>query len=173
MSRRNWLIVSLVVLFIGIVVLVTAIFVPQGTNPAYAVALDYVLHVGRGEEASAQALLAPELQAYVAENCPEGRVTACIEAYIPDEWGKFLNAVYRRSQPDGREAWDVQLIATYERGQGFSGVCIYARTEKDPASTGAQYADWRVTRWSGWVSCDDPNTRLLDLIRPEAVHSAP
>jgi hypothetical protein len=172
MPRRAW-IVALIAAFVGLVVLLTAALVPQQTNPAYQVALNFVHHAARAEDEQASALLSEELRAYVAQNCRASLVSFCVDAYLPDEWGGFLSAVFRRAQPDGPHAWDVQLIATYAQGQGFSGVCIYTRVEKDPASSGALAADWRVTRWSGWASCDDPNTRLGQLIGPDAPNRAP
>lgn len=172
MSRRTWIAVFIAA-FIGLVVLLTAALVPQQLNPAYQVALDFVHQAARAEDEQASALLSAELRAYVADNCRKGLVSACIDDYLPDEWGGFLSAVFRRAQPDGPHAWDVQIIATYAQGQGFSGVCIYARAEKDPSSSGAQASDWRVTRWSGWTSCDDPNTRLGRLIGPDAPNRAP
>ncbi|MCS6835566.1 MAG: hypothetical protein NZ750_06065 [Anaerolineae bacterium] len=172
MSRRPWLVV-LIAAFVGSAVLLTAVLVPQQLNLAYQVALDFVYHAARAEDGQASALLGDELRAYVAQNCRDGLVSACIDDYLPDEWGGFVSAVFRRAQPDGPHAWDVQLIATYAEGQGFSGVCIYARAEKDSASSGAQASDWRITRWSGWASCDDPNTRLGQLVGPDAPNRAP
>lgn len=142
-----------------VVVLITALLVPQQTSPAFAVAVDFALAAGKGDDTTATAALSPDLQAYVQENCPEGSVSACVKRFTPPEWGNFLNAVFRRAQPDGADAWDILLLATYAESQGFSGVCIYTRTERVKDNT------WHVTRWAGWMSCDAPNAGLSDLIR--------
>ena len=151
-----WLVGTIMALVV--VVVTTALLVPQQTNLAFATAIDFVNTAGRGEDAAALSHLSTELQEYVAQNCPDGSVAACIDAYTPAEWGGFLNAVFRRAQPDGQNAWDVQLVATYAEGQGFSGVCIYNRVERDDPE-----ASWQVVRWAGWVSCDLPNSGLSSL----------
>lgn len=140
-----------------IVVVLTALLVPQNLHPAYAAAVEFVNAAGRGDDDMAMQHLSPPLQTYVADNCADGRVSACIDAYTPSEWGGFLNAVYRRAQPDGPDAFDIALIATYEEGQGFSGVCIYNRAERVNGDT------WQIVRWAGWVSCDLPNSGLSQL----------
>ncbi len=155
-------------LAVGFIILVlliaaTALFVPHQTNPAFAAAVTFVVAAGKGDDDAAVALLSPQLRAYVAENCPEGSVSACIKAYTPAEWGAFLNAVFRRAQPDGQHAWDVLLLATYAENQGFSGVCIYARSERKQGNT------WHITRWAGWMSCDAPNAGLSALINDPTV----
>lgn len=160
-------------LVIGLAVFVlliaaTALLVPQQTNPAFAAAVSFVTAAGKGDDAAASALLSPELRTYVAENCPEGSVSACVKAYTPTEWGAFLNAVFRRAQPDGQDAWEVLLLATYAENQGFSGVCIYTRSER------VQGDEWQITRWAGWMSCDAPNAGLSALIsNPNVPNRAP
>jgi len=161
-QRGRWLVYAvLAIIALVIVIVVTALLVPQGTNPAYAAAIHFVNAAGRGDDALAASQLSAELRAYVHENCPEGRVAACIESYTPPAWGNFLNAVFRRAQPDGPDAWDILLLATYEEEQGFSGVCIYNRAER-----GAD--GWRITRWSGWVSCALPDAGLSSLAQNDA-----
>ena len=160
LSRNHWL---GIVAFIGVVVVTTALLVPQGTNPAYAVALDFVQAAGKGDDEAAMRALSPNLQAWVGDNCPEGSVSRCIRDYAPAEWGSFLNAVFRRAQPDGNRAWDIQFVASYAEGQGFSGVCIYARSEQKADES------WHVVAWSGWVSCDAPNSGLRSLISDPSV----
>lgn len=165
-NRLPLLIVGAVII-IAVVVVLTALLVPQQLSPAYAAAVDFVNAAGNGEDETALALLSDELQAHVADNCPDG-LSACIDAYTPPEWGGFLNAVFRRAQPDGPDAFDILLLATYEEGQGFSGVCIYNRAERAADET------WQIVRWSGWVSCDLPNAGLSALASdPDAPNRAP
>jgi hypothetical protein len=52
-------------------------------------------------------------------------------------------------------AYDVDLIATYAEGRGFSGVCIYQRMEQD--AEGA----WRVAGYAGFISCGDAESRNM------------
>jgi len=165
------LIIAFVVTLFGLIAL-SLFLVPQDTNPAFAQAVAFTRVVLRGEEDAAVAYLSPELAAYGVANCPDGRVTACIDGYIPDEWGGLVDVVYRRSVPqDSGRAWDIQTIATFERGQGFSGVCIYLRAENP---TPSQADGWVITRWAGWVSCDVGNKGLDDLrTNPDAPNHAP
>lgn len=155
---------------LGLVVLITALLIPEQTNRAFATAVNFVNAAGNGEDDAALALTGEVLGRYVANQCPQGSIAACIDAYIPDEWGDFLNAIFRRAQPDGPNAWDVQVLATYAEDQGFSGVCIYTRVERDPQAT---EETWAVTRWSGWVSCDLPEAGLSTLRSRSAPNAAP
>ena len=159
--------VTLAAIGVLIVVVVTLLLTPQETNPAYAAAITFVNTSGQGEDSEAMAQLSPALQAYVSENCEDGSVSACIATYTPPDWGEFLNAVFRRAQPDGRDAWDILLLATYAENQGFSGVCIYNRAERVADDT------WQITRWSGWISCDLPNSGLSSLLQPGSPNEAP
>jgi hypothetical protein len=153
--------------FVVIVVVVTALLTPASV-PAYDAAVSFVQAAGRGDDNAASALLTPELRAWVAQNCRDGSVAACVDDYTPPEWGGMLSAVFRRAQPDGPQAFNIQIIATYEDNQGFSGVCIYTRTERQPDDR------WLVARWSGWFSCDEPLSGLDDLIdNPSVPHRAP
>lgn len=158
--RRIWIIVA-VALTLTLVALIalTAVLTPGALNPAFDIALkftDAVLETR--DDAAAASVLSPQLAAWVDANCPEG-VSACIQAYIPDEWGGFVDAVYRRSIPDGKIAWDVQVIATFDEKltAGFSGVCIYLRVV-DAGTDG-----WQIDRWAGWTSCDEPNAGLEQM----------
>ncbi|MFW5772078.1 MAG: hypothetical protein ACOCZH_02055 [Phototrophicaceae bacterium] len=152
-----------VVAIIGLIAL-TLVLTPERAKPAYAAAVDFMNAAGTGNDATAYALLTPTMQDYVDANCPEGSVSACIAAYTPDEWGALIRdgaAVFRRARRDG-DAFDVQLVATYEEGQGFAGVCIYHRMEEmEPGA-------WRVAGWSGFVSCDEPGSGLDGLSAPDA-----
>jgi hypothetical protein len=153
------------IMVIGIAfVAVTILFAPQESDH-YAVALQFMEAAGKGDDDTAFALLSDDMQAYVRENCPDGSVSACIEAYIPDDWGRLLSTVFRRAAPDG-ENWDVQLIATYAENEGFSGVCIYHRMERD--ETGA----WKVFGWAGFISCGDSASRDM-ANNPDAPNRAP
>ena len=163
---------AIVLMFIIIVVTVTAIFVPAETNPAYTAAITFVEAAGSGNEAAARTVVSPQLIAYAEAECRDGRIVDCIADYTPPEWGDFLSGVFRRAQMNGpdddrQSAWDIQLIATYEEGQGFSGVCIYNRAERQPDDT------WQIVRWSGWVSCDRPDAGLAQLAAADAPNAAP
>lgn len=148
-----------------------------GLDPAFAAAVDFAEEAGKAAGASADArvmpMLSDALHAYVENNCPNGGVAACVEAYTPPEWGDMLSAVFRRAEPDGANAWDVLVIATYEAGQGFSGVCIYARVERLASPDGDAYDGWRVARWSGFISCDEPHAGLSALAGDDAPNRAP
>ncbi len=165
MGSRTLVILGVVFVLVvmGLIALTLAL-TPENTHPAYDAAVRFMNAAGEGDEETALALLGADLQAYVAANCDS--VTACIDDYTPPEWGDLIAAVYRRSRPDGL-AWDVQLVATYEEGQGFAGVCIYHRMEEVADD------EWRVMAWSGFVSCDDPDSGLSDLRRTDAVNRAP
>ncbi|QPC82910.1 hypothetical protein G4Y79_00630 [Phototrophicus methaneseepsis] len=169
MGKMNPVMIAGVLLALVIVVIVTALLVPQQTNPAYASAVDFVKAAGSGDDAEAMSHLSDTLVAYVAENCRDGSVSACVDDYTPAEWGSFLNAVFRRAQPDGPNAWDILLLGTWEEGQGFSGVCIYTRAERPDTSSDA----WEIVRWSGFVSCDLPNAGLSGLAQDDAPNRAP
>ena len=169
MRKLNPVVVVGVLLALVAVVIITALLVPQETNPAFASAIEFVNAAGKGDDETAMSHLSTALQSYVADTCPDGSVSACVDAYTPPEWGDFLNAVYRRAQPDGPNAWDVQLIATWEEGQGFSGICIYNRVERPDEQSDV----WEIVRWSGFVSCDLPNAGLSGLAQDDAPNRAP
>lgn len=148
-----------------IVVVVTLAFVPSQTNPAFAAAEQFARAAGQGDDAAALALLSDEMQAYVAANCPDGSVAACVDAFTPPEWGAMKSAVYRRATPDGA-AWDVDIISHYEADRGASGVCIYQRMEQNAAG------EWRVAGWAGFIHCGDPASRSM-AGNPDAPNRAP
>ncbi|NJL57399.1 hypothetical protein HC928_21370 [bacterium] len=141
---------------------------PASLHPAYAAAEAFMNAAGTGDDATALPLLSDDLQAYVREMCPGGRVSACIDAYIPPEWGGLIKAIYRRAIPSaGSRAFDILLVATYEEGIGFSGVCIYHRAEE------VLPGDWRITAWAGFLHCEEPAADLSRLRRTDAVNRAP
>jgi len=167
-SRTLLLIGGATVIAVVILIGMTLVLVPE-SEPHFEVAIDFMNAAGTGDDAAALPLLSDDLQAYVAQNCPDGSVSACILGYTPPEWGQLVRdgaAVYRRSIPD-EGAWDIQLVATYEEGQGFAGVCIYHRTEE------VQPGDWRVTAWAGFISCDAPDSGLASLRQPTAPNRVP
>jgi hypothetical protein len=168
--RRTWILAGVALLVtLGVLIALTTVLVPGNLSPAYAAAVDFTdAALERRDDAAATALLSPELAAWVGENCPDG-VSECIHAYIPDEWGDFVDAVYRRSIPDGANAWDVQVIATFDERltEGFSGVCIYLRAER------AEAERWHITRWSGWVSCAEEDGLENLRSNPDAPNRAP
>ena len=163
MSRP--VLITLIVLgSIATVVVVTAALTPSQLNPAFAAAVAFVEAAERGEDEAAAALMSPELAAWAQANCPDGRISACVQAYTPEAWGDLISAVFRRAAPDGPD-WDVDLIATYQHDQGFSGVCIYTRME--PAESG-----WQVAEYAGFAWCGDPGTRNM-AANPSAPNRAP
>jgi hypothetical protein len=166
MSRQRWIWIGLsLALALVIVIAVTLALTPQETNPAFAVAVDFMNAAGKGDDLAALPLLSNELQAWVQSNCPNARVSACIQSYTPPEWGGLMSAVFRRAAPDGA-AWNVDLIATYEKDRGFSGVCSAFRVEADASGR------WRIQRWAGFIWCGDPASRNM-LSNPNAPNHAP
>lgn len=149
---------------LALVVLITAALTPSQLNPAFAAAVAFAEAAERGDDDAANRLMSPELAAWAAANCPDGRVSTCVQAYTPDEWGDLISAVFRRATPDG-EAWDVDLIATYQHEQGFSGVCIYLRMEPENDA-------WQVAGYAGFAWCGDPATRTM-ASNPAAPNRAP
>ncbi len=148
-----------------VVIVVTLLLVPAETNPAFDTAVTFVNAAGKGDDATALPLLDETLQAYVEANCPDSSVSACIMGYIPPEWGGLISAVYRRSAPDG-DAWNVDMIATYENDRGVSGVCSHIRVE--PTAAG----EWQVAGWAGFIWCGDPVSRNM-ASNPDAPNRAP
>jgi hypothetical protein len=170
MNRKSTLIILIATICaVVVIVALTLMLTPEKTNPAFKTATDFMNAAGTGDADAAYALLSPEMQDYVTDNCPNGNVSDCILSYTPPEWGRLNGegaAVYRRSIQDG-DAWDIQLIATYEEGDGFSGVCIYHRVEEIATD------DWRVTAWAGFITCDEANAGLDRLRRENAPNRAP
>lgn len=167
MNRRVMIFVGGAIgLMIIAIIALSLVFTPEDSNPAFAVAVDFANAVGKGDDATAQDLMGDALQAYVVENCPNGSASACVDDYTPPEWGDMLSAVYRRSRPLGRD-WEVLLVATYEEEQGFSGVCLYTYLQEVAED------DWRVTAWSGFVSCDGDASGIEGLSQDDAPNHAP
>jgi hypothetical protein len=177
MKSRLPLIIALVVIIVltAIIVVASLALTPSALTPAYAVAVDFTNAAVKGEEAVAAPLVDFNLTGFAAENCADGRVSACIQSYAPEAWGGLISAVFRRSIPDGPDAWDIQLVATYEHDKGFSGVCIYNRVERFAALASANdgYDGWRVTRWSGFIPCDDARSGIQQLRTADAPNRAP
>lgn len=173
-NRTIWIGLAIAAAVIVLIVALTAALTPQQTHPAYAAALAFADAAGKGDDDAAFALLAPPLQDYVTANCPDGSISACVDAYTPPEWGGFQSIVFRRAVPDsstnengtGVTAYDVDLIGTWAQDKGFSGVCVYTRVEQNDSGA------WLVTRYAGWVSCGDAESR--DMARnPDAPNRAP
>lgn len=163
--RRIFWIAGLALAGVIAVVLITLALTPAQTHPAFAAAAQFANAAGKGDDATAFALLNDQMQAYVQANCPDGSVSACVESFTPPEWGELVSAVFRRSAPDG-DAWDVDLIATYERDTGASGVCIYHRMEQDAGG------NWRVAGWAGYIWCGDARSRMM-ATNPDTPNRAP
>lgn len=145
----------------------TLFLTPEEAHPAYAVAVAFVSAAARGEEDTAHPLLSAALQDYVRANCPQGRVSGCIQSYTPADWGGLLAAEFRRAIPDGDAAFDILLVATYAEYTGFSGVCIYQRVEETAAGR------WQVAGWSGFIHCGEPNAGLQQLRTSDAPNRVP
>lgn len=167
--KRKWIlpvgaIVVLAIIAVVFLILATAVFDPN-TNPAYKAAGDFVRAAFAGADETALPLLDETLQAYVAANCPDGSVSACILSYIPPEWGDIQVLTYRRSVPDGI-AWNVEWIASFAQDVGASGVCIFTRVEPDPMGA------WKVLEWAGFIHCGDPASRNM-ATNPDTPNRAP
>lgn len=150
-SKKLLWIVLAVAAGVTLLVIVSLALTPP-TTPAFDAAVRFANAAGNGDDATAFALLSPQVQEYVSANCPDGSVSACIRGYTPPEWGNLVSAVFRRAAPDGQN-WDVQVIATYQYEEGFSGVCIYLRMETNTEG------QWQVTEWAGYISCGDAASR--------------
>jgi hypothetical protein len=150
-SKRLFWIAIAIVASVIILIFASLSLTPQ-TSPAFDAAVRFANAAGTGDDDTAFALLSPELQEYVRANCPDGSVSACVRSYTPPEWGDFQSGVFRRAAPIGQH-WDVQVIATYQFAEGFSGVCIYLRMESTAEN------QWQVTEWAGFISCGDGASR--------------
>jgi hypothetical protein len=148
------MVVILVIVSIGVLIAATAVFEPEETNPAYRTAGDFVRAALSGMDSTALPLLDAETQAYVAANCPDASVSACVQAYIPPEWGEVQVVSFRRAAPDV-EAWNVDWIASFAQDVGASGVCIYTRVENQGDN------QWRIAGWAGFIHCGDPASRNM------------
>lgn len=162
-KRLLWIALALVTSVI-IIILVSLSLTPQ-TSPAFDVAVRFANAAASGDDDTAFATLSPQLQEYVRTNCPDGSVSACVQSYIPPEWGNFQSAVFRRAAPVGQN-WDVQVIASYQFAEGGSGVCIYVKMES------VADAQWQVTEWAGFISCGDPASRDM-ATNPETPNRVP
>ena len=165
-QRAIILLVVITLVVVAGIIGMTLVLTPEETNPAVDVAVEFANAAGQGDDDVAFALLGEDLQAYVLENCPDASVSACIDDYTPPEWGDMISSVYRRNRPVGRD-WEILLISTYEEDQGFAGVCIFTYVEEVTED------DWRVTSWSGFVSCDGSNSGIGGLSQPDAPNRAP
>jgi hypothetical protein len=141
------LVAAILVVIVGIII-ATLFLTPAETNPANAAALAFVDAAARGDDATASRYLSDELLTWVAANCPDGSVSACVAGYIPPEWGAYQAMVFRRAAPDG-DGYHIDLIGTWALERGFSGVCVYTNVQP-------QAGAWKVTRWAGFVWCGEP-----------------
>lgn len=155
MSSRQVLWIGLSAIVVVGIIVVSLVLTPQATNPAFDVATTFMNAAGVGDESTAFPLLNTAMQEWVGANCPDGQASACVQGYIPPEWGKLIKAVFRRAAPDGEQAWDVELIATYEKDTGASGVCSYFRMEQEADET------WRIAGWAGFMWCGDARSRNM------------
>lgn len=153
------------VIALSIIVAVAIALTPGQTNPAFATAVTFVEAAGKGDDATALAQLDNTLRTYVADHCPNGSVSACVQSYTPPDWGQMIGATFRRAAPDGAN-WDVEVISNYAAGTGASGVCIYTRVQPNGAG------GWQVSRWAGWLHCSDPGARNM-ATNPATPNRAP
>lgn len=166
MKKSLPLIIVGIITAILILVVVTAALTPAQTSPAFAAAEAWGNAAARGQEAIAVQHEGEALREWAAVNCPEGRVSACVQALFPPEWGEFISVLYRRAVPDGDRAWDVELIGSFQRDDGGSGICVYTRVEQNDAGV------WLVEAYAGWVWCGDPASRNM-ADNPDAPNRAP
>ena len=150
-KRSLWIALA-VIGVIAVLVLVAVAVTPPQTNPAFSVAAAFANAAGHGDDVAALPLLGTDLAQAIAEKCKDGKPSSCIQGYAPSEWGALENAVFRRVVPDGA-AWDIEVIATYEKDKGASGVCSTFHV--------TQYPDgqWKIDRWAGFIWCGDPRSR--------------
>lgn len=149
--RSLWIGLAILAVIALSVLLVVAVTPPQ-TNPAFEVAAAFVNAAGHGDDTTALPLLGTDLSKAVATTCKDGKPSSCVEGYAPPEWGAMQHAVFRRAVPDGT-AWDIEVIATYEKDKGASGVCSSFHV--------TQYPDgqWKIDRWAGFLWCGDSRSR--------------
>ena len=150
--RRSLWIGLAILAMVGVLVLVVVAITPPQTNPAFEVAAAFANAAGHGDDAAALPLLGTDLQLAVQNLCMDGKPSACIQGYAPPEWGVLQHAVFRRAVPDGA-AWDIEVIATYEKDKGASGVCSYFHVSQYPNG------QWKIDRWAGFIWCGDPRSR--------------
>lgn len=166
MSRRTLIILITTFMLIAALIIISSLaLTPQETNPAVDVAVTFWNAAEQGEDAVALPLLSPVMQEWVAANCPNGSVSACIQEYSPPEWGSLLSAVFRRSAPVG-PIWNVDVIATYELETGVSGVCAHFRVEQTNSGI------WQITEWAGFLWCGDATSRNM-ATNPETPNRVP
>jgi hypothetical protein len=166
MKFRMVIIIGLVALVaaIAVIALIATQLTPQATNPAFTAAVDFVNAAGAGDDTTALALLDEEMRAYVAENCPNGSPSACIQSYAAPDWGKLVTAVFRRAAPDGTN-WDVEVIAHHETSVGASGICSMIRVAPNGEN-------WQVAGWAGFIHCGEPQSRDM-ATNPDTPNRAP
>ena len=153
--RSLWVGIGLAVLavLVALILIAVATTTPQ-SNSAFEVAAAFANAAGHGDDVTASSLLGTDLYKAVVTTCKYGKPSGCLQGYIPPEWGTLENAVFRRAVPDGKD-WDIEVIATYEKARGASGVCSYFHV--------SQYPDgqWKIERWAGFLWCGDPRSRNM------------
>lgn len=163
--RRSLGIGLVIIAIIAALVLVAIALTPPQTHPAFDVAQTFANAAGHGDDAIAFPLLGTDLSKAVTATCKDGKPSACVQGYIPLEWGALENAVFRRAIPDGA-AWDVEVIATYEKDKGASGVCSYFHVTQDVDG------QWKIDRWAGFLWCGDSRSRDM-ATNPDTPHRMP
>lgn len=150
--KRSLWIGLVIIAVVAAVVLIAVALTPPQTNPAFDVAASFANAAGHGNDEKALPLLSAELANAVADKCQDGKPSGCVMGYAPTEWGGMETAVFRRAVPDG-SAWDIEVIATYEKDKGASGVCSYFHVSQ------AADGQWKIDRWAGFIWCGDPRSR--------------
>ena len=149
--RSLWIGLAVIVVLAVIILALVATNTPQ-TNPAFEVAANFANAAGHGDDAAALPLLSSNLAQAVASTCKDGKPSACVQGYAPPEWGALEHAVFRRAVPNDAD-WDIEVIATYEKDKGASGVCSYFHVSQSPDG------QWKIDRWAGFIWCGDPRSR--------------
>ncbi|MDZ4763383.1 MAG: hypothetical protein SGI73_02450 [Chloroflexota bacterium] len=158
--KRTILILVGMLAALAVVIIVTLALTPGTTEPAFAVAEEFVRAAGRGDDAAASAFLTDELRAAVAARCLDGSIAACVRGYTPPEWGALYSIGVRRTALNrDTGAWDVDLFGIYERERGNTGVCVYARVVPVAGGDTTTTDGWRIAAWAGFAWCGDAATR--------------
>ena len=152
--RRSLWIGLAVIAVVAVLVLVVVASTSPLTNPVFGVASAFANAAGHGDDTAAIPLLDADLAQAVVTRCTGGKPSGCVQGYAPPEWGALENAVFRRAVPDGT-AWDIEVISTYEKDKGASGVCSYFHVK--PVADG----QWKIDRWAGFIWCGDPRSRNM------------
>ena len=148
-----------------LVVLIAVALTPEQTNPAFTTAVTFVEAAGKGDDSTALAQLDATLRTTWLDHCPQGSVSACVQSYTPPEWGKLVDAAFRRPprmvKPGTSRS--CRITRRVRRRAPFAST---------PAVEPNGAGGWQVTRWAGFVHCSDPTARNMDT-NPDTPIRAP